>query len=128
MNKVILIGRLTQNPELKAIPGNGTLVANFTLAVNRNFKNAKGEYEADFINCICFNKLAETIANNLTKGRQIAVEGRLQVRNYEAKDGTKRYITEVVVNEMQFLDKKQNENSQSNKEFVEVNENEEVPF
>lgn len=114
MNKVVLIGRLTKDIELKYIPGEkNTAVATFSLAVNRNFKNKDGNYDADFINCTVFGKTAETMSNNLSKGRQIAVEGRIQVRNYEANDGTKRYVTEVVVNEFQFLDKKQNGSSSS---------------
>ena len=105
MNKVILVGRLTRDPELKHTP-NGTATTNFTLAVDRPFKNQQGEREADFIDCVAWRKLAETIANNLKKGKLIATEGRLQKRSYEAKDGGKRWVTEVVVDNVQFLEKK----------------------
>jgi single-strand DNA-binding protein len=114
MNKIILIGRLSKDPELKFVPGTGTAITSFSIAVNRNFKNAQGNYEADFINCTAFLKTAENIANNFKKGNQIAIEGRLQVRNYQAQDGTKKYITEVVVNEFQFLDKKDGNNQPHN--------------
>jgi single-strand DNA-binding protein len=106
MNKVILIGRLTRDPELRFTPGTGNAVSTFSLAVNRNFKNKDGQVEADFINIVVWGKLAEVVANNLTKGRQVAVSGRLQIRNYEGNDGQKKYVTEVVAEDVQFLDKK----------------------
>jgi single-strand DNA-binding protein len=103
----MLIGRLTKDPELKFTPGeSNTAVTTFSLAINWNFKNKEGNYDADFVNVVVWGKLAETVANNLKKGRQAAVAGRLQVRNYEANDGTKRYVTEVVASEVQFLDPK----------------------
>lgn len=108
MNNVSLIGRLTKDPELR-YTANGVANTNFTLAVDRNFKNAEGEREADFISCVAWRKLAETIAHNLSKGRRIGVTGRIQTRNYEDKDGVRRYVTEVVVNQMDFLDYKGNE-------------------
>lgn len=106
MNKVVLIGRLTRDPELKFIAGSGVAVTTFTLAVNRNFKNKEGQIEADFINIVAYRKLAEIIANNLTKGRQAAISGRIQTRSYEGNDGQRRYVTEVVADDLQFLDKK----------------------
>lgn len=106
MNKVILIGRLTKDPELRFTAGSGVPVSTFTLAVDRNFKNRDGQKEADFINIVVWNKLAEIVANNLTKGRQAAVSGRIQTRSYEGNDGQKRYVTEVVADDVQFLDKK----------------------
>lgn len=106
MNKAILIGRLTKDPELKYTASNGTAVTTFTLAVDRNFKNKDGEKEADFINIVVWNKLAEIVANNLTKGRLTAVSGRIQTRSYETNDGQKRYVTEVIAEDVQFLDKK----------------------
>lgn len=106
MNKVILIGRLTRDPELKFTAGSGIAVTTFTLAVDRNFKNKDGQKEADFINIVVWNKLAEIVANNLTKGRLTAVSGRLQTRSYEGNDGQKRYVTEVVAEDVQFLDRK----------------------
>lgn len=105
MNKVVLIGRLTKDPELKFTPGNGTAVATFSLAVDRRFTSKDGQREADFINVVAWGKTAELVANYMGKGRLLGVSGRIQTRNYEAKDGTKRYITEVVAEEVQFLDK-----------------------
>lgn len=100
MNRVILIGRLTKDPELKYTP-NGKAVASFTIAVNRKFNRN----EADFINVVVWNKLAEHCANYLGKGRLIALEGRIQVRSYDAQDGTKRWATEVVGDDVKFLDR-----------------------
>ena len=81
-------------------------MATFTLAVDRRGKKTDGQPTADFIPCVVWNKLAEVVANNLAKGRRIGVEGRMQVRSYDAQDGSKRYVTEVVVNEVEFLDAK----------------------
>ena len=102
LNKVILIGRLTRDPELRFTPANGIAVTNFTIAVDRPFTNQKGEREADFIRIVVWRKLAEICANNLSKGRLVAVDGRLQIRSYEAQDGQRRYMTEVVANEVKF--------------------------
>ncbi len=102
MNKVILIGRLTKDPDLRYTQS-GTAVASFTLAVNRRFANQNGEREADFINCVAWNKSAEFVANYFTKGQQMALEGRLQVRSYEGDDGKRRWVTEVVVEQMEFV-------------------------
>lgn len=102
MNKVILIGRLTRDPELRTLT-NGNATASFTLAVNRNFTNQQGEREADFINCVVWRKQAENVAKYCAKGSQVAIEGRIQTRNYDAQDGTKRYITEVVADNVTFL-------------------------
>lgn len=105
MNKVVLIGRLTKQPELRFTAGAGVAVATFTLAVDRAFKNANGEREADFINIRCWRKLAELVANNLDKGRLVAVSGSIQTGKYTAQDGTTRYTTEVVADEVKFLDR-----------------------
>ena len=105
MNKVNLIGRLTKDPELKFTPGTGTAVANFTIAVDRRMQNKDGQREADFIPIVAWGKQAENTANYMSKGKQIAVSGRIQVRSYDAKDGTKRYVTEVIAEEVQFLDR-----------------------
>lgn len=107
MNKAILIGRLTRDPELKFTAGSGVAVTTFTLAVDRNFKNKDGQREADFINIVAYNKLAETMANYLKKGRLIAVSGRIETRTYEGNDGQKRYFTDVVVEDFQFLEKRE---------------------
>ncbi len=102
MNKVILIGRLTRDPELRTI-ASGNATTSFTVAVNRNFTNQNGEREADFINCVAWRKQAENVAKYCTKGSQVAVEGRIQTRNYDAQDGTKRYVTEVIADNVTFL-------------------------
>ena len=99
MNKVILIGRLTKDPDLRFAAGSGTAVTRFTVAVNRQMKRD----EADFINCIAFGKVGEIIAQYLTKGRQIAITGNIRTGSYDAKDGTKRYTTEVVVETFEFI-------------------------
>lgn len=103
MNKVILIGRLTKDPELKFAAGSGMAVCSFSIAVDRR-TSKDGKKEADFINTIAFGKTAETIANYLSKGRMIAISGRIQTGSYDAKDGTKRYTTDVVIDEFQFID------------------------
>ncbi|WP_102399249.1 single-stranded DNA-binding protein [Haloimpatiens massiliensis] len=103
MNKVVLIGRLTKDPELKFIQGSGTAVATFTVAVDRRFKSP-GQPEADFIPIVVWGKQAESTANYMSKGRLIGISGRIQTRSYEAKDGTRRYVTEVVAEEVQFLE------------------------
>jgi single-strand DNA-binding protein len=105
LNKVILIGRLTRDPELRYTPANSVPVATFTLAVDRPFLNQKGEREADFIRIVVWRKLAENCANNLKKGRQVAVSGRLQVRSYDTPEGQRRSVTEVVADEVKFLDR-----------------------
>ncbi|BAQ15226.1 putative single-strand binding protein [Clostridium botulinum] len=103
MNKVVLIGRLTKDPELKFTPGNGTAVATFTLAVDRRFSK-DGQREADFIPIVVWGKQAESTANYMSKGKLMGVSGRIQTRSYEAKDGTRRYITEVIAEEVKFLE------------------------
>lgn len=108
MNKIFLIGRLTKDPDLRYTSINIAVVS-FTLAVNRNFKNQSGETEADFINCLAFKNQAENLAKYQKKGSQIAVSGRLQVRDYQDKNGSTRYITEVVCDDIQYLDSKKND-------------------
>jgi single-strand DNA-binding protein len=105
LNHIAIIGRLTRDPELRYTP-TGVATASFTLAVDRNFKNAKGERETDFIPCVVYRQQAENCANYLSKGRQVAVDGRLQIRNYEDKDGQKRSWTEVVADTVHFLGSK----------------------
>ena len=111
MNNVVLIGRLTRDPELRYIPNTGTPVSTFSLAVDKQLsKDKKQEFEskgqptADFINIVVWGKQAENCANYLAKGRLTAVQGRIQSRSYDAKDGTRRYITEVVAERLQFLE------------------------
>lgn len=112
MNKVVLIGRLTKDPELRFTPGNGTAVATFTIAIDRRFKK-EGQNEADFVPIVVWGKQAESTANYMNKGRLIGISGRIQTRSYEAKDGTRRYVTEVVAEEVQFLDWGNNKQSNS---------------
>lgn len=109
MNKVVLVGRLTKDPELRFTPGAGTAVATCTLAVDRRFPSKDGQKEADFIPLVIWNKNAENVANYMSKGSLMGVSGRIQTRSYDAKDGSKRYITEVVVDEVQFLSKSNNQ-------------------
>ena len=108
MNKVILIGRLTRDPELNFAAGTGTAVCKFGLAVTRPFKKD----ETDFINCIAFGKQGEIIAQYVIKGRQLAVTGSIRTGSYDAKDGTKRYTTDVVVDSFEFIGSGQANNNQ----------------
>lgn len=103
LNRVILIGRLTKDPELRYTPS-GVAVAQFTLAVDRPFSKERGEREADFIPIVVWRQQAETCANYLRKGRLTAVEGRMQVRNYENNEGRRVYVTEVVADNVRFLE------------------------
>ena len=108
MNKVILVGRLTRDPEVRYTQS-GTAVATFTLAVDRRFAKRDandGRPTADFIPIVAWRKLAEICGNNLSKGRRIGVEGSMQVRSYDAQDGSKRYVTEVIADDIEFLDSK----------------------
>ncbi len=107
MNRVVLVGRLTKDPELRYTPA-GVAVATFTLAVNRTFTNQNGEREADFIQCVVWRKPAENVANFLKKGSLAGVDGRVQTRNYEGNDGKRVYVTEIVAESVQFLEPKQN--------------------
>lgn len=105
MNKVVLLGRLTKDPELKFTPGTGYAVITVTMAVDRYNASTK-QREADFIPVVVWGKQAEAMANYQKKGSRIAVSGRISTRSYDAKDGTKRYVTEVTADEVQFLDNK----------------------
>lgn len=132
MNKVVLIGRLTKDPELRYTPGNGIAVSSLTLAVD-NYNSKTGEKGADFIPVVVWGKSAENVAQYCVKGSQIAVSGRISNRSYDAKDGTKRYITEVVAdmfNGITFLSSnnasEKNNNTQS--DFGTPIEDEELPF
>jgi single-strand DNA-binding protein len=105
INRVILVGRLTKDPELRYTP-NGVAVTTFTLAVNRPFTNEQGEREADFIHCVVWRRAAENVANFLKKGSLAGVDGRLQTRSYEGQDGKRVFVTEVVAEGVQFLEPK----------------------
>lgn len=102
MNKVILIGRLTRDPESRMSQSNME-IARFSLACNSDFVNRNGEKETEFINCVAFNRLASTINRYCKKGTQVSCTGRIRNSSYEAQDGTKRYTTDVVVEQMEFL-------------------------
>ena len=107
INRFIGVGRLTADPQFRTTPS-GVSIANFTLAINRNFTNAQGEREADFINCIVFRKQAENVDNYLSKGQLAGVDGRIQSRSYENKEGKRVFVTEVVCDSVQFLEPKGN--------------------
>lgn len=103
LNRVVLVGRLTRDPDLR-YTSSGVAVANFTVAANRPFRNQQGEQEADFINCVVWQRAAENLANYMNKGNLIGVDGRLQSRSYQDKDGKMVYVTEVVADNVQFLE------------------------
>ena len=105
MNKVILVGNLTRDPEYRTTPS-GATVCNFSIAVQRRFANQQGVREADFINCVAWRQQADFVHRFFTKGRRIGVVGSLQTRTYDAQDGSKRYVTEVVCDECEFVDSK----------------------
>lgn len=125
MNHVVLIGRLTRDPELK-YSQSGTAFCRFTVAVNREFNKD----ESDFINCLAFNKTAETIAEWLGKGRRIALQGRIQTGSYENKNGDTVYTTEVVVDRFEFIDSSKTETSkkQTYNRKDDVSEDDDFPF
>ena len=137
INNVVLVGRLTKDPDLR-YTSNGTAVATFTVAVDRNFTNAQGSRDADFINCVIWRKQAETFANYTHKGSLIGIEGRIQTRNYEGSDGKRVYVTEVSVNSFSFLESKgssgggnynsNNTDADSNQSKNSPNDSEEGPF
>ncbi|MCI2898675.1 single-stranded DNA-binding protein [Staphylococcus hominis] len=112
INRVILVGRLTKDPEYRQTPS-GVSVATFTLAVNRSFTNSQGEREADFINVVVFRKQAENVNKYLSKGSLAGVDGRIQSRSYENNEGRRVFVTEVVADNVQFLEPKNN-NQQNN--------------
>ena len=113
MNKVFLIGRLTRDPELR-YTGNNTAVASFSLAVQRNFANQQGEREADFFNITVWRKQAENVKNYLSQGSQVAIEGRLQTRSYDDANGQKRYVTEVVADNVEFIGSRNSSGNSNN--------------
>lgn len=126
MNKVIIIGRLTKDPELKYTP-NGTAVCTFTLAVDRAYSNGS-EKEADFIGIVVWNKAAEAAAQYLFKGSQCAVEGRIQISKYQDKDGNDRWKTEVVANQVKFLDSRKKGKNRQPESYGQVVEDPDNPF
>ena len=132
INRTVLVGRLTRDPELRYTQG-GTAVASFTLAVNRQFTNSQGEREADFINCVIWRKAAENFANFTNKGSLVGIDGHLQTRNYENKQGQRVYVTEVVVENFSLLESKNassndNTNNNPNNQPKKPNNNTSDPF
>ena len=130
MNNVSLVGRLTRDPELRSV-GIDSSVCNITVAINRTFTSQTGERTADFIPVVVWNRQAENLAKYCRKGSQIGVTGRIQTRSYDHTDGTKRYVTEVYAERVQFLDSRRNENeaaypevenNQSNEETTNIDE------
>ena len=114
MNRVCLVGRLTAKPELR-YTGSNAAYTRFTVAVNRTFQNAQGQREADFISVIAWRRTAENICNYLDKGSQISIDGRIQTGSYTAQDGSRRYTTDVVADNVQFLDsRRQNQGGSTN--------------
>lgn len=125
MNKSILLGRLTKEPEIKYSQANDFMVANFTLAVNRKYVKQGEERQSDFINIVAYSKLAEFANKYLKQGLQVCVCGRIQTRNYEDKNGIKRYVTEVIAEEIVFADsfKKEDDSILNSDKPVNVQEN-----
>ena len=113
MNKVILIGRLTKDVELRYTQTNNTAVASFSLAVNRKFVKPGEERQADFFNIIAWNKLAENISKYLFKGNQVAISGRLETRSWDDQNGQKHYVTEVIAEEIDFIGSKNKQNNEA---------------
>ena len=132
MNRIILLGRLVKDPDVK-VTTSGKTVCTFTLAVVRPFQGKNGQREADFINVITFNKTAELCGNSLKKGHRALVEGRLQIRSYDGKDGQKHYATEVVADRVEFIERKEKSAQKAESEAMEgfgseVQFDEEIPF
>ena len=134
MNKVILMGRLTRDPEVRYTQTNNTLVASFSLAVNRRFVRQGEERQADFINIVAWSKLGEFCSKYLKKGQQVGIVGRLQTRTYDDAQGQKRYVTEVVAEEAYFADSKKEESELSEKNKAEdddpfeITDSSDLPF
>ena len=134
MNNVVLVGRLTRDPELKYIPGSGTAVTNFAIAVDREFTGKDGKKETDFIDIQVWGKSAENCANYIGKGSLVAIQGSIRVDSYQDQDGNNRKITKVNANRVQFLDSKKDK--QENNEisgfepqgFQQVDDTDEIPF
>ena len=106
MNKIVVLGRPTKDPEVRYTPAQ-KVVAGFTLAVDRPFLNPEGKREADFIPVVVWGKIAEMVGNSCAKGHRLLVEGRLQIRNFDAKDGTKHWVTEIIASNIEFIERKE---------------------
>lgn len=125
LNKVILMGRLTRDPELRRT-GSGTAVTSFSLAVDRDFKSQNGEKETDFVDIVVWKNTAEFVSKYFTKGRMAVVEGRLQIREWKEKDGNKRKTAEVVADSVYFADSKRE--APSEQRFEEIKDDGDLPF
>ena len=131
MNKVLLLGRVAKDIELRTTTS-GKSVATFTLAVNRDYKNAEGKYDADFIPCVAFEGKAETISKFVHKGDKFCVSGKMQTRTYDKSDGSKAYVTEVIVDGFDFIESKKDKPDAPNisieyDDFEEIDD-EDLPF
>lgn len=126
MNKVQLLGRLTRDPELRTT-ASGISACTFTVAVNRRYKNADGEYEADFINCVAWRQTADLICKYFSKGSQIGIVGNIQTRNYDNKDGQRVFVTEVVVEELHFVGDRKNSGQESTASMPQIPDMPEMP-
>lgn len=127
LNRFVAAGRLTRDPEMKYTPS-GVAVVNFSIAVDRNYKNSSGDRGTDFFNCVAWRKTAETVSNTLTKGRLITIEGRIENRSYEAQDGTKRNITEVIVDSFNYMDSTKEKNHTPSREEDSYELPDDLPF
>lgn len=133
MNKIILIGRMVRDPEMKEFES-GSMLATFTLAVDRTFKKKDGTKETDFINCQAWGKTGEILSKYTAKGSKVATVGRLQIRTYDDKDGNRKWTTEVVVDEFEFLDSKKDsqapasDNPLDDEDFHLMADSDDVPF
>ncbi len=120
MNKVILMGRLTKDPDVRYTQTNNTLVASFSLAVNRRFARQGEERQADFFNVVAWNKTGEFVSKYFKKGQQVGVIGRLQTRSYDDAQGQKRYVTEVIAEETYFADSKRDGEASGSADFADT--------
>lgn len=129
MNKAILMGRLTRDPETRYTQTNNVQVTSFTLAVNRRFTK-EGEQQADFINVVTWNKTAEFVSKYFKKGQQVGIIGRIQTRNYDDDQGQKHYVTEVIAEEVYFADSKKEDSqvTSSQNEFEQIQNDDDLPF
>lgn len=132
MNNVVLIGRLTRDPEIR-YTASGKPVCQFTLAVQRNYKNKDGNYDADFINIVMWGSNGERLSNTVNKGQRVLIKGQIQVRSYTNKDGAKRWVTEVIANKFEYIENKAAVEADFEKTFgeensVPINYDEEIPF
>lgn len=128
MNKVILMGRLTKDPEVRYTQATNTMVTSFILAVNRRFVKQGEERQADFINVVAWNKTEEFVSKYFSKGQQVGVIGRIQTRNYDDEQGVKHYITEVIAEEVYFAGEKKEKSQNNTTDNFEISNSDDLPF